>query len=68
MIADYQLLYHSYLKTLIPTFDEEAKTMIKVLMPLADGKTVLPLKKHISQLASDIISKVSFFFCAVLMF
>lgn len=31
---------------------------IEELVPVADGKTVIPLKKYISKLATDIISKV----------
>ncbi len=51
-------IFFSYLKTLLGTFNEMTNATIEELVPVADGKTVIPLKKYISKLATDIISKV----------
>lgn len=55
------ILVSSYLKTLTATFNEMTNTTLDEMKPLADGTTVVPLKKYIMQLMQDIISKVSVF-------
>jgi len=52
-------LFLSYLKTLVEVFSETTTEMVNEIKPLADGKTVVPLKKYIRQLTMNIISRVS---------
>ena len=43
------------------TFNETTTSIIDNLKPLADGKTIVPLKKYIHNLTLDMISKVKLF-------
>ena len=49
---------YSYLKSLVPSFNECADKFIQGLRPLADGKTTVPMKEHLAQVTEDAISKV----------
>ena len=49
---------YSYLKSLVPSFNECADKFIERLRPLADGKTIVPMKEHLAQVTEDAISKV----------
>ena len=49
---------HSYLKSLVPSFNECADKFIEGLRPLADGKTMVSMKEHIAEVTLDVISKV----------
>ena len=48
----------SYLKSLTPMFGECVDMFLDKLKPLADGRTQVPMKKHIHNAALDVISKV----------
>ena len=48
----------SYLKTLIPAFNECVDKMVEKLTPLADGVTLVLMKKAFSTVTLDVISKV----------
>jgi len=50
--------FYSYLKTLVKTFSEITNNTINEMKPLADGKTEVPLKKYMLQLAMNILNKV----------
>ena len=39
----------SYLKSLVPSFNECADKFIERLRPLADGKTTVPMKDHLAE-------------------
>ena len=54
-------LHHSpsHLKTLIPSFNECADRLVEKLTPLADGVTLVPMKKELSIVTLDVISNVS---------
>ncbi|KAL5496599.1 hypothetical protein EMCRGX_G012912 [Ephydatia muelleri] len=49
-----------YLKSLTPMFGECVDMFLDKLKPLADGRTQVPMKKHIHNAALDVISKVAF--------
>eukprot|EP00731_Ephydatia_muelleri_P008176 Em0004g514a len=49
-----------YLKSLTPMFGECVDKFLDKLKPLADGRTQVPMKKHIHNAALDVISKVAF--------
>eukprot|EP00731_Ephydatia_muelleri_P008149 Em0004g487a len=49
-----------YLKTLVPMFEKCVNKLLDQLRPLADGRTEVPMKKHLSDAATDVISKVAF--------
>ena len=51
----------SYLKSLVPTFGECVDKFLDRLRPLADGKTQVPMMKHIHTTTLDVISKVGNF-------
>ncbi len=48
----------SYLKSLLPSFNECANKLLEGIQPLADGKTIVPMKEHLSNVTLDVISKV----------
>jgi len=50
----------SYLKSLVPSFNECADKLIERLRPLADGKTTVPMKDHLAEVTLDVISKVHY--------
>ena len=55
----YIILFHSYLKELVPVFNKAAKSVIEERMRNnADGKTVVDLKEVFHQVAFQIISQV----------
>jgi len=54
------LSIHSYLKSLVPSFNECADKLIERLRPLADGKTTVPMKEHLAEVTLDVISKVGY--------
>ena len=56
-----QFYIYSYLKTLVSTFNATITSVIDELRPLADGKTVVPLKKYIHNITLEIISKVTYY-------
>jgi len=45
---------------LVPSFNECADKFIEGLRPLADGKTIVPMKEHLAQVTADGISKVGY--------
>ncbi len=47
-----------YLKTLEGTFNEIVTSMLEELKPMADGETLIPIKKYINNFALNVISKV----------
>ena len=47
----------SYLKGLYPKFNECVELFLDKLAPHADGRTEVPMKKHICATTLDIISK-----------
>ena len=49
---------HSYLKGLIPSFNECVDQFLERLRPLADGKTEVPMMEEFGTLTLDILSKV----------
>ena len=51
---------YSYLKSLVPSFNECADKFIQGLRPLADGKTTVPMKEHLAEVTLDVISKVGY--------
>jgi len=51
---------YSYLKSLVPSFNECADRFIGRLRPLADGKTTVPMKEHLAEVTLDVISKVGY--------
>ena len=51
---------HSYLKSLVPSFNECADKFIEGLRPLADGKTMVPIKEHLAKVTQDAIGKVGY--------
>ena len=57
MIVGHSSLY-SYLKSLVPSFNECADKFLEGLRPLADGKTTVPMKEHLAEVTQDVISKV----------
>ena len=48
----------SHLKTLVPAFNECVDRMVEKLTLLADGVTLVPMKKEFSIVTLDVISKV----------
>ena len=50
----------SYLKSLVPSFNECADKFLEGLRPLADGKTTVPMKAHLAEVTLDVISKVGY--------
>ena len=52
------IYYISYLKGLIPSFNECVDQFLERLRPLADGKTQVPMKDEFATLTLSIISKV----------
>ena len=54
----WQSSLYSYLKGLVPSFNEGADKFIEGLRPLADGKTTVPMKEHLAEVTQDVISKV----------
>ncbi len=60
MRSFYPLFLHcSYLKGLVPSFNSLVDDFLEKLKPLADGKTVVPLKDHIQSFVLEVVSKVS---------
>ena len=57
-VCVYVCVYCSYLKSLTPMFGECVDKFLDKLRPLADGRTQVPMKKHIHNAALDVISKV----------
>ncbi len=51
-------LHCSYLKSLLPSFNECTNKLLEGIQPLADGKTVVPMKEHLANVTLDVISKV----------
>ena len=52
------LCYYSYLKSLVPVFNECVDQFLERLRPLADGKTQVSMKEQFDILTLDVISKV----------
>lgn len=52
-------LHYSYLKDLIPSFNECVDQFLERLRPLADGRTQVPMKEELATLTLSIISKVN---------
>ena len=52
------LMFCSYLKTLLTPFNEMADRFLEQIKPLADGATLVPMKRHFGELTMDAISKV----------
>ncbi|XP_064405688.1 cholesterol 24-hydroxylase-like isoform X2 [Halichondria panicea] len=50
----------SYLKSLLPSFNECTDKLLEGIRPLADGKTTIPMKQHLSEVTLNVISKVAF--------
>lgn len=50
---------NSYLKSLLPSFNECTDKLLDNLRPLADGKTVVPMKQYLADVTLDVISKVT---------
>ncbi len=48
----------SYLKSLLPSFNECTNKLLEGIRPLADGKTIVPMKEHLSDVTLAVISKV----------
>ena len=48
----------SYLKTLLDPFNEMVEKFLDNIKPLADGKTVVPMKRHFGEFTMNVISKV----------
>ena len=48
----------SYLRGLVPSFNECVDMFLERLRPLADGKTEVPMKEEFASLTLNIISKV----------
>jgi len=42
----------------VATFHESTSSVIEQLRPLADGQSVIPLRKYVQLLTFDVISKV----------
>ena len=53
----------SFLKDLIPSFNECVDQFLERLRPLADGKTQVPMKEEFSTLTLNVISKVNWELC-----
>ena len=49
----------SYLKSLVPSFNECVDRLVAGLKPLADGRTSVPMTDQFSSVALDVISRVS---------
>ena len=49
----------SYLKSLLPSFNECTDKLLDNIRPLADGRTTVPMKQHLAEVTLDVISKVS---------
>ncbi|XP_064405692.1 cholesterol 24-hydroxylase-like [Halichondria panicea] len=50
----------NYLKSLLPSFNECTDKLLEGIRPLADGKTTVPMKQHLSEVTLNVISKVAF--------
>ena len=59
VIAVPYIHYTSYLKGLIPSFNECVDQFLERLRPLADGETQVPMKEEFAILTLSIISKVN---------
>ena len=55
------LLFHRYLKSLIPNFNKSADILIGKLRSFADGKTTVNMMDEMHKVALDVIAKV--FYC-----
>ena len=58
VICDSPYFDNSYLKGLIPIFNECVDQFLERLRPLADGKTQVPMKEEFAAVTMDIICKV----------
>jgi len=52
------IIHYSYLKSLVPTFNEYVGKLVEKLRPLADGRTQVPMKKELSMLIVSAVGKV----------
>ena len=52
------LCYNSYLRSLVPAFNECVDWFLERLKPLADGKTQVPMGEEFANLTLNIISRV----------
>ncbi len=55
--------HNSYLKSLLPSFNECTDKLLEGIRPLADGKTTVPMKHHLSEVTLNVISKVHIGLC-----
>ncbi len=55
--------HNSYLKSLLPSFNECTDKLLEGIRPLADGKTTVPMKQHLSEVTLNVISKVHIGLC-----
>ena len=58
---------YSTLKEMVPSFNECVDQFLEKLRSMADGKSKVPMKEHISDLTNDVISKVITGMCTCLM-
>ena len=50
----------SYLKTLLPSFNECCDELLDGIRSQADGKTTVYMKQHLAEVTLNVISKVAF--------
>ena len=50
----------SYLKTLLPSFNECCDKLLDGIRSQADGKTTVYMKQHLAEVTLNVISKVAF--------
>ena len=58
VICDSPYFNNSYLKGLLPIFNECVDQFLERLRPLADGETQVPMKEEFAAVTMDIICKV----------
>ena len=58
LIKRYSILFHSYLKSLVPLFNECVDHYVEKLRGVANGKTEVPMVMQFSAITLQIIGKV----------
>ena len=61
LLADVlESLYYifSYLKSLVPSFNECVDVFLDKIRPMADGSTPVPIRQHLTECTLYVISKV----------